>query len=137
MALVRKCQSVFTDRYYSCFEIDKSQGPSGRQQTPLGPSFPPPRRDLAVVIHSGGGDVLTPKGPCPAMTERPGPHLRCCNTASAEMNRGRHLPSVYHIIIAAPFQPRIKNVSERFYKVTPSSCFQFSFNRKIKSLRYH
>ncbi len=74
----QKCQSVFTEAHYSCFQTHKlspgEQITGATQQQPTCShscmvAFFFPLRDLAL-IHSHSSDVLTPKGPCPAVTEQ-------------------------------------------------------------------
>lgn len=90
----QKCQSVFTEAHYSCFETHKlSPGEqiTGATAAAAAAAANEQRvlhgglfiiiitffffltQDLAL-IHSHSSDVLTPKGPCPAVTEQLTPH---------------------------------------------------------------
>lgn len=116
----QKCQSVFTEAHYSCFETHKlspgEQITGATQQQPTSSQSCMVAfilflvRDLAL-IHSHSSDVLTPKGPCPAVTEQP-PHcptpqslLSPC-LLSKDADRGQLL-SFYHTIVP-PIQLRVK-----------------------------
>lgn len=53
----------------NCLLADKSQGQCSSSQLCKVDLFSFPPQDLAL-IHSHSSDVLTPKGPCPAVTEQ-------------------------------------------------------------------
>lgn len=133
----QKCQSVFTEAHYSCFETHKlSPGEQITGATAAAAAAANKQRvlhgglfiiiitfffltqDLAL-IHSHSSDVLTPKGPCPAVTEQltPPPHpphpaislialLAQRNKKEKKKEKdsvGGQLLSFHHIIVP-PFQ---------------------------------
>lgn len=70
----------------NCLLVDKSQEQCSSPPTnsrSCVTAFSNPPRDLAL-IHSHCSDVLTPKGPCPAVTEQC--NLSYCAACSAEKN---------------------------------------------------
>lgn len=117
----QKCQSVFTEAHYSCFETHKpslgEQITGATQQQPTSSQsctvafffFFLFSQDLAL-IHNHSSDVLTPRGPCPAVTEQlipPHPQFLLSPCLLSKKTDGGQLLSFYRIIIP-PFQLRVK-----------------------------